>query len=1026
MGSFALVWGAMVVGSLAAVGVSAQPAAADETGFQKVGSVDLKGMGAGILAVDPSIRRVVATCRGGCPGDVNAPNPAYYAVEYDADTMKPVAWLPASETRAAPLDSVNITGWTLDPTEHRLYYVDATGNFVVIDTKTLTVVSTFTRDALDSNTIDRSGTRSGLFYSPVTKLLYMVVKGSSTDEEVSAIDPHSNPPGETMWTDHLNQCGHDSVIPDGNQPIAVGVTKDGQYLYTICEPPQGVLGSSNVSYDIVRLTLPNASNPAPPAPPGGVAAPVFNGAIDLYPGLVTGGGGYQFDATWVPGLDRMIAFIPGGNNVSHAIAVFDAGTNMFISSPTLFSNGGNATVHYGSISFAVDNASGRLVAQSFAFNPGANNCSKIIPGSNAFAVSETALLANHLAVQQTGDDTLNPSWASLVSQMAYDSQSHNLWVPSWPRPVNQCMETATVGNPVLQVYHDGLPAAHESTIKPDANTQNIEESANTGANANAQASAFGARYEVAPSGVEGGLTHVYVTPATLTCDVGNFYYFQQFLNPQLPGQQPPPLPPQYRSLCTPASRTVTFAHVNGVSLDASEARADAIAADTNADSARDVANGTNLSSPGPYIDKVSNYPGGPTVCQTTDPSTGQTTDGCAPPAPINGYVSGQQAPYQPASCSDTGDSPQAANQQYTAAQIEQIPQSVSVAGNNVPATVNLPGYAAAGCAFGARIGSAAASNDQSAMAMPIFATSSDSSAQVIRTNANGTSATATASADGITLGGVLHIGRVLQTATVQAHGRPGTAKVLTYTCTVSGFQLDLPGQSVSLPSVSCDDSNLQSAVAQFNHAFTGFMHIDFPLAYKDGDPNAPLGAAGVVQDATPGGYQARVQASEVYRAQNEILLNDSSIEEPAMTVTLIDDTSQRHNRYVADFAAVAASATYGIFALPADGIGGGDLGSTDAGAPQAGSLGNAGGGSPELPGVIPPAAPVAAHGGGGGGGGPIAALQRLAQAIVDGMNVLLQHPGLIPPLLAVWALLGSPAYLLSRRRALVMATRGTL
>jgi hypothetical protein len=56
--------------------------------------------------------------------------------------------------------------------------------------------------------------------------------------------------------------------------------------------------------------------------------------------------------------------------------------------------------------------------------------------------------------------------------------------------------------------------------------------------------------------------------------------------------------------------------------------------------------------------------------------------------------------------------------------------------------------------------------------------------------------------------------------------------------------------------------------------------------------------------------------------------------------------------------------------------------------------------------------------------GPGGGFQNIVASIVDGIRFLWQHPGLIPPLLAVWGLLAWPWYVLSRRRALTAVMGG--
>src|SRR5207302_6509218 len=99
-------------------------------------------------------------------------------------------------------------------------------------------------------------------------------------------------------------------------------------------------------------------------------------------------------------------------------------------------------------------------------------------------------------------------------------------------------------------------------------------------------------------------------------------------------------------------REATFAHVDGVSLGATGVQANAIAGDTNQESARDLANGTDYSDPGPYFDQVSGYfkddgapPGAPQCNEPPPPGSDQPPQHHCATSP---YLSGRALPYQPA------------------------------------------------------------------------------------------------------------------------------------------------------------------------------------------------------------------------------------------------------------------------------------------------------------------------------------------------------------------------------------------
>jgi hypothetical protein len=207
----------------------------------------------------------------------------------------------------------------------------------------------------------------------------------------------------------------------------------------------------------------------------------------------------------------------------------------------------------------------------------------------------------------------------------------------------------------------------------------------------------------------------------------------------------------------------------------------------------------------------------------------------------------------------------------------------------------------------------------------------------------------------------------------------------------------------------------------------------------------------VVQRVSPKGYRAELKASEVRQLQNSVLLSDTSIEQPGLVVTVYADSASERDRFIATFGGVAATATYGIYPLgfgdsgpppscttsdttvtaaqaplpaapvqlAATGIGAADIPTTQAtsdcgsSSTTSGSGANGGGGQgggtpqPEAIPVFPPGFPP---------GGAVVA------QVMTGIEFLWEHPGLIPPLLAIWALLMWPWYVMARRRALVSST----
>jgi hypothetical protein len=1007
--------GALATGAILFGQVSAAPrVAADGTGMSKIANVELWGAGARETIVDPSARRVIVFCNE-CDKSPIA------ARSYDADTMKPVADL---KDPLGFFGAASDHAYTLDVAHHHLFKLANNGTNAVARSSVVAVIDTLTMKLLSSYNVSIGERFGGLFYSSKDNVLYTVDKGTNSPYEVQALDPDS---GQVLWERYLYECAQDSAVPANNFPLALGVSGDAKNLYTICEPHPGD-GSSGarVGIDVVRLALPaDARSVAGPAT--AVAPVIYNGAADLFPGIVDGGGGFFFDSIWLPGIDRLAALVPGGDGGAGLI-VFDSATATYVSAPTLFSTGGIRGIAFNTPALGIDPSTGRVFAHSFAYTSG--GCPNQVGGSNGFATAEAALNGNATTISPSGDPTLTAFLHGGSAPMGYDPVRRNLWMADYRfiPSAKGCDATTNLGlqGSSLAIYHDGLaPASLDKNTNVDASTVNVAEATGvTGANVGALASAFGARYQMAPSGVEGPLTGTSVNGQTLTCQNASSFYLLG--TAYTVGQKDsPPVPPAYQEFCNSGARTATFASV---------VRADAIAGDTNRDSASNLANGTDFSSPGPYVDRSLGYVGLPKQC--LDPGG---ADRCAVPEQYRPYATGEALPWEPATCEDTGDN-QADINKRNALQIGSNPAPDS---SQKPLVVpgNAPGASEAECLYQANLAKGSATTTgpgDTSVGYPVFAQDASSVATVQRTSKEGSVAIATSIADGIDIAGVLHIGRLEVSATAKAHGRPGTT-VATYTCTVTGLTVTLPTGAITVPtsstvpgklqgaglpvavpgSADCSDPAVQQDIALVNHAFNGSLILDMPVGYSDAS-KAPGGADGVVVQASHGGYLAQVQASALRRNQNNILLNDRALEQPGLVVTAVDDTAQRHSRFVATFAAVAASATYGIYLLPPnddsfDGGPAGDLGANSSTVPETGV-------SPESSTLQSTAAAVG-PGGGGGNGGLVGAITRAYQAVVDGIRVLMQHPGLIAPLAAVWVLLGLPFYLVSRRRALLMNTR---
>jgi hypothetical protein len=461
-------------------------------------------------------------------------------------------------------------------------------------------------------------------------------------------------------------------------------------------------------------------------------------------------------------------------------------------------------------------------------------------------------------------------------------------------------------------------------------------------------------------------------------------------------------------------------------MDASEVRADAITADTDRETARDLEVGSDMATPGRYTDAVSGYanPGGSQPCPPAPtPAPGerpQPTTCDKQIAPAQPYLSGLALPYAPASCGDNGNSPAQTN--------SSAPLQVHDLAPTNPLTY--PGSASVLCSYGLPKAQGHADQVNTTIAGPLGAPVSAMSATVdataTRTAADGSMATATSTVKDINVGTFLHIAKLTAKSVVRAHGRPGSNEPF-YDCEISGLTVTLPpaltlpsGVSAIIPQAPCGDGHVTALTDALNTMFTGQLNISFPPA-SSSPSQAPGGDLGVVQRASPDGYLSEVALSDRDQMQNAILTNDTSLEEPALVVTYYLDNAYSRNHLVASFAGVTAAARYGIFALD-NSNGGGSTGGLDVPLPDSGVVAGALGSGPSGPGDPPTAA---AAGPSGSTGSPRATgLAAVPQAVLDGFRFLFQHPEFIPPVLTVWLLFVGPGYLLSRRRALLTATEG--
>jgi len=934
-------------------------------------------------------------------------------------------------TLNGPLSCSNLDDTTgifaLDTLGHRLF-VPCTGGttLAVYSTAGLSLLGTTPYPSGTAPTTHRA--IKGLLYSERDGILY----GSGVDDGaffVDAFDPHT---GSEFWEKQIPQCGGNYLLW-GQQVI--GETSDGRSLYTVCQLPH-VTGNGPSA--VVRLTLPSHSDGSPDAHGSPMAVAVFPGVT---PG--SGASGAEIEARWIPGVDRMLALAASQDGHGWDALVFDARTSSYVAAPVFFQPpaGANGLI-YAEPSLGLDAVSGRIYAQSFAYTQYTNAQGQICythdPTYDQFSVVESATLGTATTRFATGDVRLFGNDRGL----AFDPVRSNLLMVDDELGLEPC-SLAGAGAPdnkfFVAVYHDGIPPV-APPVPPnlDVATQDVPEAlGSTGTNVSAQASAFGVRYQLAPSGIEGLLGQSsQVSSQTLTCNPSSF---------PVVGSNLPPLPVQYYKACHAGARQATFAHVSGVAYDESEVRADAVSGDTDRATAQDLLVGTDFSNPGTYVDTETGFENKrpcpvATPAPSASPNPVSDVEECATPAQIAPYVSGQALPYAPAGCRDNGSN----------ATTDTKPDSLRVGQSMLTSPLSGPGQSVATCIYETPIASGAAYTDQPSLGYPVFAHDATGDSTVTRTTADGAVATSDAVVNGINVGGVLQIGRLAMHARTTAHGHKGTATA-SLSCTVSSVSIQFPAQvdpvtGLLQPQVgplllqgtrACDDPTLRSDIAQLNAALQGVMNIDLPILYgnlqKDGEANPaaydtanePGGYLSTVVTASPGGYLGQVQASPVRQLQNGVLLSDQSIEEPGMVVTVYADSTTERDRFIATFGGVAARSAYGVYALSSSGPQ-----PTDSPTPCTTSDCTAGG---------PPTSPTGTTGDSTTPNNPnnptnspkspagkarslLSTIGGLPEAVVNGIKLLLEHPALIPPLLAVWAMLAAPWFLLSRRRALGRVT----
>jgi hypothetical protein len=244
----------------------------------------------------------------------------------------------------------------------------------------------------------------------------------------------------------------------------------------------------------------------------------------------------------------------------------------------------------------------------------------------------------------------------------------------------------------------------------------------------------------------------------------------------------------------------------------------------------------------------------------------------------------------------------------------------------------------------------------------------------------------TAEADGVSILGVVTIGRVVTRATTSAHGRSGSAHT-TYTRTVSGVTIN----GTTLCDSTCPLATVANAI---NTAFSGRVHVDFPAPF---------------QQATKDGRVAIVQDNPYHHVE-QVLFDDVSADNlntPGMSISVINDGGTK-SREIVTLGVISGQSNYRIF----------PVGSVEIPPPPG-----------HVPGSVtssttPNVTTTVPH-----GGSLIAPaeLQRAPEVstpssfggvLARALHLAFRSPGTILGVAVMWMLLAVPAYLAARRRLL--------
>ncbi|MCU1591851.1 MAG: hypothetical protein JWP11_3107 [Frankiales bacterium] len=249
--------------------------------------------------------------------------------------------------------------------------------------------------------------------------------------------------------------------------------------------------------------------------------------------------------------------------------------------------------------------------------------------------------------------------------------------------------------------------------------------------------------------------------------------------------------------------------------------------------------------------------------------------------------------------------------------------------------------------------------------------------------------TVTATAENVSVLGMVTFGKVSATAAVATNGRRGTGLATAPAVQVSGVQIN--GAPVCGP--VCSTAAVADAA---NKALGGRAYISFPQAQVT---------------RSRGGSTVSVTQDSWYHAERVLDFDkaDNDYAVPAMSITVYLDGTAK-SRLVVDLAAVSASASYRIYAL--DKFTGGAPTASGGTGPSLVTAGR----TSTLPGGLQPVGSAGSH--------VLSAPAASADAgLVSGLGralrLGLRSPAAALPLLFIWALLGLPEYLAARRRLLL-------